>query len=176
MTNQKHQFHAVPVVIEELAPQTRFSLRVKPQNRAALAAALGLELPAKVGACARSGENEVLCLGPDEWMILAPQVTGLADAARAVYATAPHSLVEVSDREVTLRLSGPQVLELLATCCPRNLATMRPGTAARTVFDTATVVLWRDGATEFRMDVWRSFLPHVRALLAMAETELKAGL
>ena len=48
--------------------------------------------------------------------------------------------------------------------------------AWRAAHDSATVVLWRDGPTEFRMDVWRSFLPHVRGILALAEAELKAGL
>ena len=50
------------------------------------------------------------------------------------------------------------------------------GRAVRTVFDSATVVLWRDGPAEFRMDIWRSFAPHVRSLLAQAEAELIAGL
>lgn len=45
----------------------------------------------------------------------------------------------------------------------------------RTVFDSATIVLWRDGPAEFRMDIWRSFAPHVRSLLAQAETELSAA-
>ena len=50
------------------------------------------------------------------------------------------------------------------------------GSAARTVFDSATVILWRDGPADFRMDVWRSFLPHVRALLAQVRDEAMAGL
>jgi len=176
MTHQQQTFHATPVMVEEMGHQIRFSLRVKPQARAALAQALGLELPLKAGACTRSEAGETLCLGLDEWLILAPQGTALADKARSAYASAPHSLCEVSDREITLRLSGPQVVDLLSTGCPRNVAAMAAGTAARTVFDSATVVLWRDGPTEFRMDVWRSFLPHVRGILALAEAELKAGL
>ncbi|WP_103173601.1 sarcosine oxidase subunit gamma [Paracoccus sp. SY] len=176
MTNQKHQFDASPVVVEDLAPALRLSLRVKPAHRATLGQALGLDLPTRVGACKVAGGTEALCLGPDEWLITAPEGTDLASPACAVYATAPHSLVDISDREITLRLSGPAVLDLLAACCPRNVAAMPVGSAARTVFDSATVILWRDGPTDFRMDIWRSFVPHVRSLLSQVQGEIAAGL
>lgn len=176
MTYEKHQFHAASVVIEDLPHVLRLSLRVKPAHRATLAGALGLDLPIRIGARAAANGAEALCLGPDEWLITAPESTALTDAARAVYAAAPHSLVDISDREITLRLSGPAVLDLLATCCPRNIAAMPVGSAARTVFDSATVILWRDGPTDFRMDVWRSFVPHVRSLLTQVQGEIAAGL
>ncbi|MFC3168885.1 sarcosine oxidase subunit gamma [Paracoccus fontiphilus] len=176
MTNQKHQFDASPVVVEDLAPALRLSLRVKPAHRETLGRALGLDLPTRVGSRAAANGAEALCLGPDEWLIVAPEGTDLASPARAAYADAPHSLVDISDREITLRLSGPAVLDLLAACCPRNIAAMPVGAAARTVFDSATVILWRDGPTDFRMDVWRSFAPHVRSLLTQVRTEIAAGL
>ena len=49
-----------------------------------------------------------------------------------------------------------------------------PGTGCRTVFDEAQVILWRDGPEAFRLDVWRSFLPHVVALLETGMRELRA--
>ncbi|PHQ71079.1 MAG: sarcosine oxidase subunit gamma [Paracoccus sp.] len=175
MTTQKHDF-AAPVQIEELAPVARLSLRVRPDHRAALADALGLDLPARIGDRAALDGREALCLGPDEWLILAPEAADLIADAAAVYPTAPHSLTEISDREITLRLSGLSVLDLLATCCPRDVGALAVGRGCRTVFDSATVTLWRDGTTAFRMDVWRSFLPHVRNLMALTEAELAAGL
>lgn len=176
MTTQKHDFAAGPVTIEELAPAARFALRVRAGHRAAVSAALALDLPMRVGDRVEANGREALCLGPDEWLVLAPESTAPAAAAAAIYGEAPHSLVEISDREITLRLSGPQVLDLLATCCPRDVAALAVGRGVRTVFDSATVTLWRDGPETFRMDVWRSFLPHVRALLGLAEAELRAGL
>lgn len=176
MTYEKHQFEAALVTVEDLPPALRLSLRVKPPHRETLARALGLDLPVRVGARSRNGDTEALCLGPDEWLIVAPEGTDLAASARAAGPAAPYSLVDISDRETTLRLSGPAVLDLLAACCPRNVAAMPAGGAARTVFDSATVILWRDGPAEFRMDVWRSFAPHVRALMAQVRTELAAGL
>ena len=67
------------------------------------------------------------------------------------------------------------MLDLLATGCPRDVEALAEGGGVRTVFDSATIVLWRDGPAEFRMDIWRSFAPHVRSLLAQAETELSAA-
>lgn len=176
MTYEKHQFHAAPVTVAELPPALRLSLRVKPAHRATLSQALGLDLPVRVGARTAANGAEALCLGPDEWLIVAQEGAPMMDIARAVQAAAPHSLVDISDREITLRLSGPAVLDLLSTCCPRNVAAMAVGTAARTVFDSATVILWRDGLADFRMDVWRSFAPHVCSLLAQAQQEIAAGL
>lgn len=175
MTTHKHDFANAPVLVEELAPAARFSLRVRPENRAALSQALGLDLPARIGDRSGAEGREALCLGPDEWLIVAPDSAVAVDAA-AIYADVPHSLTEISDREITLRLTGPAVLDLLATGCPRDVSALAEGRGCRTVFDSATVTLWRDGEAEFRMDVWRSFAPHVRALLALAEAELKAGL
>ncbi|MGP9805444.1 sarcosine oxidase subunit gamma [Paracoccus sp. NSM] len=177
MTTQRHDFDASPFALETLPWSPRFSLRVRPENRAALAQALGLDLPEKVGHRS-SGTAEVVCLGPDEWTILTTEGArdALARAGEAAYAAIPHSLVEISDREITLRLSGAQALTALTAACPRDVGALPVGRAARTLFDTATVILWRDGADSFRMDVWRSFVPHVRAILAKVEAELKSGL
>ncbi len=176
MTHQKHQFDTAPFTVDEAAFRSRFSLRVKPAHRAAVGTAIGLDLPEKVGARFTNGPREVLCLGPDEWLILADDSPALTDASRAAYGYAPHSLVEISDREITYTLRGAAVVDALACCCPRDVAAMPVGSAARTVFDAATVVLWRDGATDFRMDVWRSFTPHVQSLLAQVQREFAAGL
>ena len=182
MTKQTHDFQVVQgaaalVRIEELAPVARFSLRVREAHRAALGQALGLELPQRVGEMARAHERAALCLGPDEWLIHAPEAEAEAIAAvgAGAYAQAPHALVEISDREITFAVSGPAARELLSIACPRDLDRIEAGGAVRTVFDTAQVVLWRDEGDAFRLDVWRSFAPHVRALLETGRVELDAG-
>ena len=53
---------------------------------------------------------------------------------------------------------------------------MPVGSGTRTVFDTAQVVLTREADDRFHLTVWRSFAPHVRALLDTATRELAAGL
>lgn len=165
-----------PVTITECAPATRIALRVG--EPAAAGIALGLALPSRIGARNHAGARSALCLGPDEWLIEAPAAdaealaAALADLARQL----PLSAVEVSDREITYRLEGPAVLDLLATGCPRDLGRLAVGDGARTVFDTAQVVLTREAATRFQLTVWRSFAPHVRALLNLASREIAAGL
>lgn len=101
-----------------------------------------------------------------------PLAATLAD----LEARLPLSAVEVSDREITLALSGPAVLDLLATGCPRDLAKLAVGSGCRTIFDTVQVVLTRESEDRFHLTVWRSFAPHLRALLDIAARELAAGL
>jgi sarcosine oxidase, subunit gamma len=167
---------AAGVTITELAPATRISLRTG--DAGAAGAALGLDLPGRVGDRGVAGGRSALCLGPDEWLVAAPE----ADAAALTATLAelagrvPLSAVEVSDREISYALEGPAVLDLLATGCPRDLARMPVGSGARTVFDTAQVVLTRETQDRFQLTVWRSFAPHVRAILDLAARELAAGL
>lgn len=159
-----------------LAPVARFSLRAGEDNRAALACALAVDLPGRIGRRAAAGPLEALCLGPDEWLILAPEaeVVRIADACAAVYPDAPHSLTEITDREVSLRVEGPKAAELLTLGCPRDIDRLPAGEARRTLLDGATVVLWRDTEQSFRIDMWRSFAPHVVSLLETGCAELAA--
>jgi sarcosine oxidase subunit gamma len=105
-------------------------------------------------------------------MIHAPEDDAAAIAATCAGVTAPHALVEVSDRELSFGIAGPQAAELLTLGCPRDPDSIAVGAGRRTVFDGATVILWRDGPDAFRMDVWRSFAPHVLHLLETGCREL----
>ncbi len=164
------------VTVTQLPPATRISLRLA--DREAAAGALGLDLPSRIGRRAVDGDRSALCLGPDEWLVEAPATTGAALTAALgdLAARLPLSAVEISDREITLALEGPAVLDLLATGCPLDLARMPAGDGTRTVFDTVQVVLTREAEDRFHLTVWRSFAPHVRALLDLAAHELAAGL
>lgn len=166
------------VSIRDLPPAVRFALRVGAADRAAVAEAIGVALPEKIGARAVAGGRSALCLGPDEWLVAADEAeaAGLAAGFGEVAGRVPASAVEVSDREITLVLEGPAVLDLLATGCPLDLGRMPTGSGTRTVFDTAQVVLTREAEDRFHLTVWRSFAPHVRALLDIAARELAAGL
>lgn len=158
------------VTIAELQPTTRISLRL------ADPAASGIGLPVQVGSRSVDGTRTALCLAPDEWLVEVPEAGRDGLLAALAGTTVPMSAVEVSDREITFALEGPGVLDLVATGCPRDLARMPVGSGARTVFDTAQVVLTREAEDRFHLTVWRSFLPHVRALLDIAQRELAAGL
>ena len=158
------------VTIAELQPTTRISLRL------ADPAASGIGLPVQVGSRSVDGTRTALCLAPDEWLVEVPEAGRDGLLAALAGTTVPMSAVEVSDREITLALEGPGVLDLVATGCPRDLARMPVGSGARTVFDTAQVVLTREAEDRFHLTVWRSLLPHVRALLDISQRELTADL
>jgi sarcosine oxidase subunit gamma len=153
--------------VTKLGPTTRITLRL------ADPAAIGL--PTAVGARSAQGDRTALCLGPDEWLIEAPEPERTALLADLANIPVPHSAVDVSDREITFALEGPAVLDLLATGRPRDPAAIPVGAGARTVFDTVQIVLTREADTRFRLTVWRSFAPHVRAL-DLGIRELAAGL
>ena len=152
----------------------RLSLRARKPALPALGAALGLALPERIGRRAAADGVEALCLGPDEWTLLAPAEGVAALLAAGAGVDQPHSLVDISGREVTLRIEGPRATDLLTLGCPRDIAAIPVGEGRRTVFDGVTVVLWRDGETSFRMDVWNSFAPHLGRLLDIGARELAA--
>lgn len=161
-----------------LAPVGRFSLRLREADTPILSKAIGIDLPGRIGARAGLGATEVLCLGPDEWQILAAgaDAARLSEACAGVYAEAPHSLTDISDREVSVLIEGPKAAELLTLGCPRDIDRLPEGEGRRTLMDGVAVVLWRDGAERFRLDMWRSFAPHVVALLETGCAELAADM
>jgi sarcosine oxidase subunit gamma len=80
----------------------------------------------------------------------------------------PHSLVEVSDRQVGLVVNGPEAEAVLAVGCPLDLdqAAFPVGMCTRTVLSKAEIVLWRTGPQTFHLEVWRSFSAYLRQYLA----------
>nr|WP_092567435.1 sarcosine oxidase subunit gamma family protein [Alloyangia pacifica] len=153
-------------------PKVRFSLRAR-GDLAPLEQALGVALPRGIGETVK-GAVEVACLGPDEWLVLAAEAAPVADACAGVYAALPHSLVEITAREVTFVIEGPRAPELMTIGCARDIDAIAVGSARRTLFDGATVTLWRDAEDRFRIDVWNSFAPHLLHLLQIGARELAA--
>ncbi|WP_415183930.1 sarcosine oxidase subunit gamma [Phaeovulum sp.] len=176
MNAQVSSLDAVSVSV--LPPVARLNLRVDPDDLAAASRAFGVPIPAKVGQGAIKGGRAAYCLGPDEWLLHAPEdeqaaITAAFDTLRV---TTPNSLTVISDREITIEIRGPRAAELLSVGCPLDLARIAPGSAKRTVFDSAQIVLLRDSKDAFRIEVWRSFFPHVHTLLQIATRELASGL
>ncbi|OSQ36732.1 sarcosine oxidase subunit gamma [Thalassospira mesophila] len=164
------------VSVSLMAPVARFSLRLRAADIPAVSTAIGVDLPTRIGACAHHETVEVMCLGPDEWQIQtdANDSVRLINACAAIYAQVPHSLTDISAREVTISIEGPGAVDLLSIGCPRDIDKIAIGTGCRTVFDGVSTVLWRDGETRFRLDIWRSFAPHVIGLIQTGCAELAA--
>lgn len=164
------------VNITILPPKGRFSLRVAPQGLAEVGKAIGLALPEKIGTKSVGEGLECLCLGPDEWVLLcAKEKSGeIASALDAIYKECAHSLVDISDREVTIEITGEKAVDLLTLAWPRNPESVPVGEARRTVFGGVSAVIWHDGDTAWRLNAWRSFMPHLLALLVTGTRELAA--
>ena len=156
--------------VQVLPAAARFVLRGGEPVRAAAERALALSIPALACRAGVAGPRAALWLGPDEWLLLAPSGDALDEHFTAALAGLPHSLVDVSHRQVALAVRGPQAPTLLASGCPLDLdARAFPvGMCTRTVLGKCEVVLWRTADEEFRLEVWRSFVAYVARFLAEA--------
>lgn len=154
-----------------LPRRSRFVLRANAELKA-FKKVLGFQLPDQIGHRGEKGEIQALCVGPDEWIINAEEGAYLAEKCAMIYEKNPHSLVDVSAREIRLKIEGTKALDLLATGCPRDCDGIEIGKGCRSVFDGASVILWREGQNHFTMDVWNSFADHTLQLLEAACREL----
>jgi sarcosine oxidase, subunit gamma len=148
---------------------TRYILRGGAPVQAAAGQALGLRVPQEPCRAERSGERAALWLGPDEWLLLAPADAGtaLGSAIAAALEGLPHSLVDVSHRQIGLEIEGAAGVTLLAAGCPLDLHpdTFPVGMCTRTVLGKSEITLWRVAPEAFRLEVWRSFAAYVCAFL-----------
>jgi sarcosine oxidase subunit gamma len=166
------------VSLEALPPFARFIFRGPEGAAQAMSEAFGISLPREACRASVAADRAALWLGPDEWLLLAPVagLEGIAAEAAERIAQLPYSLVDVSDRQVGLRLSGPRAVTVLAGGAPLDLdLTVFPvGMCTRTVLAKAEIVLWRRAEDSFHIEVWRSFAAYVCAVIAEAARELTA--
>jgi sarcosine oxidase subunit gamma len=166
------------VRVRTIDDYARFSLRIAPKNLANASRCFGCDLPRQIGAMAASAERLVLCLGPDEWQLSAPlnEANVIQTEFAAIYSDCAHSLVDIGCRETAIQVEGPAAALLLASGCPLDLATMPPRTGTRTVFDKTQIVLTKYEETRYRIEVWRSFAPHIWGILEAATHEIRLGI
>lgn len=149
------EFDGVTIALGE--PLARFSLRARDSE--ALAGLIRRKLPTRIGIT----EGGIACLGPDEWLLRASQGTRLPDSAGHAV-----SMVDISERAVTLMIEGPRAEALLQTGCPRDLSRLAVGEARRTVYEGVEMILIRTAPDRFEIDVWRSFAAHLHLALITA--------
>lgn len=144
------------------APLTRWSLRGRDPK--ALAKAVGQKVPGTIGATG----GGMLCLGPDEWLLRLPEGSSIPMGEGL-----PLSVVDVSERAVSLVLEGPRAIEVLASGCPRDLSKFAVGYGSRTIYETVEIVLIREGDERWSVEVWRSFAPWLQLALVTAASHLR---
>ena len=161
------------VAVNLLPPAARLSFRGGEEAAEACGRAFGCVLPRAGCRADERGDRAALWLGPDEWLLLAPEGDGsaLSAAIEAALADVPHSLVDVSHRQVAFRVEGREAATLLNAGCPLDLdaSAFPAGMCTRTVLAKCDVVLWRRGPELFRLEVNRSFADYLAGFLREAE-------
>jgi sarcosine oxidase, subunit gamma len=134
------------VQLAELPFRAIVTLRLDPEGRAAgdVGRALGTPLPGP-GTATTAGGIDVMWLGPDEWLLVAPPDTQhelVARLNRAIGAEVG-SVVDTSAARTALLVSGPRARDVLAHGCPLDLhpRAFRPGRCAGTLLARERVVL-----------------------------------
>jgi sarcosine oxidase subunit gamma len=157
------------LAIDAAPPASRFSLRGDAAAAERAGTAFGLALPMAINTAAASDDRAALMIGPDEWLLIGPPDLEL----KGFGAGEALSLVDVSHRNVGLKVEGALATEVLASGVMLDLdpKAFPVGMATRTLFVKAEIVLWRQAADGFRIELWRSFAPYFHGLLAEAVRE-----
>jgi sarcosine oxidase subunit gamma len=137
---------------------------------------LGLAPCAAACRASAQADRAALWLGPDDRLLLAAQSDGaaLGQELRAALRSLPHSLVDVSHRQVQLQMQGTAAAWCLNVGCPLDLdlGAFPAGMCTRTVLAKAQIVLWRPAEWVFRVLVARSYADYVTRFLAEAAREI----
>jgi sarcosine oxidase, subunit gamma len=167
------------VRVTTLPVATRFSARGDDVAVDAIGRAFGVALPREVCRAATGGDRAALWLGPDEWLLIAPdgEARRLMAAMNAALGQEPASLVEISDRQVAIEISGEEAAEAINAfnALDLDVENFPVGMCTRTLFGKAEIVLWRTAPETFRVEVWRSFAPYVEGCLGEATREYGAA-
>ncbi len=150
-------------------PMARFSLRLPETALASASMALGLDLALPINRAVSYEERSALRLGPDEFLILAPEADETPIAAALDRAVPPGniSLVNIAHRQTAILLEGKDAASMLNAGCPLDLdlAAFPILMATRTLFAKAEIILWRLAPAQFHIEIARSLAPYVWALL-----------
>jgi sarcosine oxidase subunit gamma len=163
--------------IRPAADGARFILRISPQDLAVASSVWGAGLPETIGGLTSSPGRTAVCLGPDEWFLLAPlaEQESIEQAFAGIYATTIHSLVDIGHREVGIEVQGRDAVLALQSVIAFDIGAMQVPGGCRTVLDKTQVILLREAADRFRIEVWNSFSDHVWHLLHGIYRELEVG-
>jgi len=149
-----------------LMPESlRYSVRIKTSDLKAVKKLSGLNFPSKISKTDRSKAQVILCLGPDEWLIIADpkEKTKLAKTFAKIEKDYVVSVTDISHRNIGFGITGPLAVKTVNAGCPLDLSleAFPVGKTTRTVFESASIILIRTGENDFGIECWRSFAPYL---------------
>ncbi|WP_051631350.1 sarcosine oxidase subunit gamma [Afifella pfennigii] len=168
------------IKLAELPFAAKFVLRLDPAaGEAAFRQAAGLDLPAAPLMSVVNGERAVLWLGPDEFLVVAPEAEAgeLAEALAAGLADTHHQFTEVSNYYTAILVEGPKARQALMKLTTLDLhpRAFKPGMVAGSNFGHAQAYLWleheEEGAARLRLYVRWSMAEYLWCALAEAGRE-----
>ncbi|OYZ94072.1 MAG: hypothetical protein B7Y01_01080 [Xanthobacter sp. 17-67-6] len=156
--------------VTPLAPAARFSLRIWHAESQPAGSLAGFDFSGAINTCSGTAERFAARLGPDEWLIVAPESEGAQVRADLEQGLAGRffSLVDVGSRNCGIRVLGPHARDVLNAGIALDLAdsAFPAGSATRTLLGKADVVVVRATQEEsFQVECWRSFAPYVHSFL-----------
>ena len=161
--------------IRELPFTTQINLRGDSAH-----VALGFKLPSAANTWSGTPEQSALWLGPDEWLVVAPE--GMNESIAASLRTGLHGMhvavTDVSASRTVVEISGSYARAVLAKGCPLDLhaSAFGPLQCAQTLLAKAQVILQcTDTRPVFRLYVRNSFAAYVAEWLTDAAAECGAS-
>jgi len=167
--------------IREIAFATQINLRVDAgAHGSKTGSALDCGLPLAANTWNAGNECSALWLGPDEWLVVAPEARNdtLSAALRSALAGVHHSVTDVSANRTIIEIAGTHARLVLAKGCPLDLhgSAFKPPQCAQTLLAKSQMLLQCvDALPVFRVFVRISFAPYVAEWLLDAAAELAAS-
>jgi len=154
----------------------RFSLRISLEQLPKAAKSFGLDISPTIGFMTKNETKTALCLGPDEWLLLAPTQENASISQRfnklgrtdELGQAIAHSLVDVSHRTLGIEVLGPAASYVINSGCPLDLDKMDVGRCTRSILDKAEIILMKLDEQHYRLEILRSFAPFVWKFLSVA--------
>ena len=161
------------LVMRPVGDCTRLSLRIAGKDLAKAINAFGQDIPSKIGEMSSTPEKTALCLGPDEWLLMAPEdeLGEIVAQFAMIDKQIPYSLVDVGHRTVGIDISGPAAALVLNAGCPLDLESLPIGGCTRTILDKAEIILMKLEREHYRLEIVRSFAEFVWNFLSNAARE-----
>lgn len=153
------------VALREVAFTTQLGIRAIPGSpgHQAVAAATGVGLPEQVGEVSGDVQDTaVLWLGPDEFLLTAPEGSGLLPELITALGEEPGQVLDLSANRSVLELHGPAAPLVLRKSCPADLHPRQfpVNQAIVTTLANVPVLLWRSAEQTWRIMPRVSFTEH----------------